>query len=81
MRMRGNGLFAALTFAGLGAFGAFAVWAFHAAGRLGGGWSDLVPIWPYVLGGVLMVGVLTAALMWLAFYSDRHGYDDPPDRP
>ena len=46
----------------------------------GGGWRSLGPIWPYVLGGSLVVGALTGVFMWLAFYSANHGYDDGYDR-
>ena len=69
-----------LAFAGLAAFALFMGWAFFQAARLGGGWASLGPIWPYVAGGVLVVGALAGFLMWLAFYSARHGYDDPLDR-
>jgi hypothetical protein len=69
-----------LTFVGLAGFTAFVVWAFFAASHLGGGWGSLLPIWPYVLGGVIATGALTGGLMWLAFYSANHGYDDRADR-
>ena len=55
----------------------FAGWAIY-SGSKAGGWGGLVAIWPIVLVGVLAVGALTGALMWLAFYSADHGYDDPP---
>jgi hypothetical protein len=41
--------------------------------------ASLKPIWPFVVGGLLAVGALTAALMSLAFYSSRRGYDEPAD--
>jgi hypothetical protein len=43
----------------------------------------LEPIWPYVVGGVVITGGLAGVLMWLAFYSANHGYDDriDPDEP
>jgi hypothetical protein len=53
-----------------------AVWGFQAAWRLGGdtplgfhGWLAMG------LAAVLVLG-LGGGLMWLAFYSSRHGYDD-----
>jgi hypothetical protein len=74
--MRGNALILTLTGLFLLAFAAFVVWAFLATSHTGGGWASLLPIWPYVLGGVIATGALTGVLMWLAFYSANHGYDD-----
>ena len=68
-----------LAFAGLAAFAVFAGWAFFEGSKLGGGWRSLGPIWPYVAGGVLVVAGLAGFLMWLAFYSANHGYDEPYD--
>jgi hypothetical protein len=31
-----------------------------------------------LVAGAVGVGALTGVLMWLAFYSARKGYDDPP---
>jgi uncharacterized membrane protein len=42
------------------------------------GWS-LGPLWLYVAGGVLLVGVLAAFLMWLASYSTTHRDAEGPD--
>jgi hypothetical protein len=64
---------------GLAIFAAFAAWAFTQGEHLGGGWGSLRPIWPYVVGGVLITALLGGALMWLAFYSADHGYDDRID--
>lgn len=64
---------------GLAGFAAFTVWAFMDTARMGGGWESLRPVWPYVVGGAVVVGLLAGALMWLAFYSSRHGYDDRVD--
>jgi hypothetical protein len=77
--MRKHAIVLGLAFAGLAAFAVFAGWAFFASSKLGGGWRSLGPIWPYVLGGVLVTGALTGFLMWLAFYSANHGYDEPYD--
>ena len=72
-----------LTFVGFAAFAVFAGWAFFEGSKLGDGWRTLGPIWPYVLGGCLVVAALAGFLMWLAFYSANHGYDDrvDPDGP
>jgi hypothetical protein len=81
--MRRNAVFLGLTFIGLALFGAFAAWAFVVTSKIDGGWRSLLPVWPYVLGGLITVAALTGGLMWLAFYSANHGYDDrfdPEDR-
>lgn len=54
-------------------------WGYFANSRLGGGWDWIAPILPFVIVGLIAVGGLTGGLMWLAFYSSRHGYDDPYD--
>jgi hypothetical protein len=78
--MRRHALILGLTFLGLAGFAVFAGWAVFAASHMGGSWSaSLGPIWPYVLGGVVVTAVLGGALMWLAFYSANHGYDDQVD--
>ncbi|MFL5021143.1 MAG: hypothetical protein ACJ8DW_02680, partial [Microvirga sp.] len=71
--MRRNAVFLGLTFTGLALFGAFAAWAFVATSEMDGGWRSLLAVWPYVLGGLVMVAALTGGLMWLAFYSANHG--------
>ena len=38
----------------------------------------LVPL--YVVGGVVVTAALAGFLMWLAFYSANHGYDDRIDQ-
>lgn len=63
----------------LAGFAAFTGWAFFATQKMGHGWSDLAPIWPYVVGGVAVTAILAGFLMWLAFYSANHGYDDRID--
>lgn len=65
------------TVVGLSLFAGFIGWAFYAAEALGGGWEGLAPILPVVIGGLVVVGGLTGVLMWLAFYSSRHGFDEP----
>jgi hypothetical protein len=68
-----------LTFLGLAAFALFAGWAFFGGTKVGDGWRTLGPIWPYLVGGMLIVAALTGFLMWLAFYSANNGYDDRID--
>ena len=77
--MRKHLIILGLTFAGLAAFAVFAGWAFFAASESGAGWRSLGPIWPYLFGGCAVAATLTALLMWLAFYSANHGYDDRID--
>ncbi len=55
---------------------ALAVWfAGSAWGHLGG---DAIPLYGYaaIAGGVLFSLLIGGGLMALAFYSNRHGYDD-----
>ena len=77
--MRKHAVVLGLAFLGLAGFAVFAGWAFFASSHVGGGWRSLGPIWPYVLGGVVVTGAVTGFLMWLAFYSANHGYDDRLD--
>ena len=51
-------------------------WAVYAASKIGSGWAGLRPALPYLLAGVVTVEVVIGAFVWLAFYSERHGYDD-----
>ena len=66
-------------FVALAMFGAVIGWAFYASSQLEGGWESLRPILPMVIFGLVLVGGLTGALMWLAFYSSKAGYDEPYD--
>jgi hypothetical protein len=77
--MRKHAIVLGLTFVGLAGFAVFAGWAFFEGSKVGGGWRSLGPIWPYVVGGCVLVGALSAFFMWLAFYSANHGYDDRID--
>jgi hypothetical protein len=77
--MRKHVAILALSFLALAGFALFAGWAFYATSKMGSGWADLRPIWPYVLGGVIVTAGLAGFLMWLAFYSANHGYDDRID--
>ena len=57
----------------------FLGWALFAVFNSASGWRGLLAVWPFVVGGLLGVGALTGVLMWLAFYSANHEYDDPPE--
>jgi len=43
---------------------------------MGGGWSSLFHVWPYLLAGALTVAAVTGLSIWLAFYSEKRGYDE-----
>jgi cation transporter-like permease len=60
----------------LAVFGFFG-WVFYINGGLAWtGGSKAIAI--ALVAGAAGVGALTGVLMWLAFYSSRKGYDDPP---
>ena len=65
-----------LTFIGLAVVASYVVWAVYAAAHVGHGWTGLQSAWPYLLAGALTVGAVIAAFVWLAFFSERRGYDD-----
>jgi hypothetical protein len=65
-----------LLFVGVALVAAYAVWAFYAASKIGFGWAGLRSAWPFVLAGSLTVECVIAAFVWLAFFSERRGYDD-----
>jgi cation transporter-like permease len=55
-------------------FGAWAILATQSIGSwTGGSWVILAMI----VAAAVFTGGLTGVLMWLAFYSDRKGYDEP----
>lgn len=58
------------------AFAGYAGWAFYAGSKIGSGWNSLAHAWPYLLAGALTIAVVTALFVWVAFYSERHGYDE-----
>lgn len=58
---------------------AYAAWAVSAASRLGAGWAGLGSAWPFLLAGVVTVGLAIAGFLRLAFFSESHGYDDRAD--
>ena len=75
--MRGRTAFYVCLFLlGLAAFAAWAAWTVHAGSKIGLGWTGLGSAWPYLIAGVLTVAGVIAAFVWLAFFSERRGYDD-----
>ena len=40
------------------------------------GWSGLRPAFPYLIAGAVTVELLIGGFIWLAFFSQRRGYDD-----
>ena len=72
-----NRLVVALAAAGVLAMFAFFGWAFWATrGTAWTGGSKAITV--ALVAGALVVGALTGVLMWLAFYSNRKGFDEPP---
>lgn len=64
----------ALLFGALGAILVGALWAATSLWTAAGveiGWFG----WSILTGGVLLTVLLGAGLMWLSFFSARHGYD------
>jgi hypothetical protein len=53
-----------------------AVWGFGMAWRLGGNTPLGLHGWIAMSLAAVLVMALGGGLMWLAFYSSRHGYDD-----
>jgi|GEM_PF-2220217 len=70
----------ALPVACLAVIAVYAGWAFHRGGEIGDGWTAVIQAWPYLLAGVLTVVAAMALFLWLAFYSDRGGYDERAGR-
>jgi hypothetical protein len=58
------------------ALAAYAGWVFYKGSGPDGGWSGLHHAWPYLLAGVLTVGGVIGLFVWLAFFSERRGYDE-----
>jgi hypothetical protein len=65
----------AVLVAGILGYLGWALWSLRGTGSWTGGSWVLGAI---IVGGVLVTGALAGALMWLAFYSARRGYDDRP---
>ncbi len=75
--MRGRTpLYAGLFLLGLAAFAAYAAWAVHAGSKVGLDWTGLGSAWLFLIAGVLTVACVIAVFVWLAFFSERRGYDD-----
>jgi membrane protein implicated in regulation of membrane protease activity len=72
-------LIAVILIAVLAGVGVYVAWAVGAASKLGAGWAGLDTAWPYLLAGVLTVGVAIAGFLRLAFWSQSRGYDDRAD--
>ncbi|HEV2364935.1 MAG TPA: hypothetical protein VGS12_12145 [Caulobacteraceae bacterium] len=60
------------------AFLAFMGWTLATSGIMGSLRGNSGVVIAIIVGGVVGVGGLTGLLMWLAFYSSRRGYDEPP---
>ncbi len=74
--MRRHAAVLGLTFLGLAGFAILAGWAFFAASQQVDGGRSLGPLWPYLLGGVAILAALVGLLVWLGFYSVRHGHEE-----
>jgi hypothetical protein len=72
-------LIGSLVLVAVAAVCAWVAWAITAAGKLGEGWAGLDSAWPFLLAGVVTVGVAIAGFLRLAFFSHSHGYDDRID--
>ena len=69
---RGTILLTAVLLAILG----LAIWGLQAAWRLGGDVKMSIHGYIAVAIALVLTAVIGGGLMWLAFYSSRHGYDD-----
>lgn len=67
-----------LTILGVGALIAFFGWALYAMRDFGSWTGGSTAIAVMIVAGAVCTGALTGVLMWLAFYSERKGYDEPP---
>lgn len=65
----------AVLVAGILGYLGWALWAMRGSGSWTGGSWVLGAI---IVGGMVVTGALAGGLMWLAFYSARHGHDDAP---
>jgi hypothetical protein len=74
--MRRHALAIGLAFGIFAAFSVFLGWAFYKASTAADGARTLGPIWPYALGGVVIVAALAGFLIWLGAYAARHGHED-----
>lgn len=74
--LRRRALVLILLFVAIAAVAAYVGWAAYAGARIGEGWKGLRPALPYLLAGVVTVGVVIAGFVRLVFYSASRGYDD-----
>ena len=65
-----------VAFAGLAAFALLMGWAFFQLTEALSGGRSLGPLWPYLVGGVMLLAALLAFLLWLSIYSTRHAGDE-----
>ena len=75
MRRR-RALVLSLALVAIAAVAAYAGWVFHAGARIGLGWAGLRPALPYLLAGAVTAECVIGVFVWLAFHSERRGYDD-----
>jgi hypothetical protein len=68
---------AGLALGALTLLAAFGVWQ---AFKIGGVRDITVHGWIALSLAVVLTGALAGGLVWLAFYSSRHGYDDGPSK-
>ncbi len=76
---RGLGVQGIVLLVGLAAFLGFVVWAFFKAWALAGPTRMTVHGWIAMGLAAVFVLALGGGLMWLAFYSERRGYDGRVD--
>jgi hypothetical protein len=77
--MRRHAVVLGLTFVALAAVAVWAGWVFFAGASHGSEWRLIGPYWPYLAAGCMTFAALAGVLVWLAFYSASHGYDDRID--
>src|SRR5271156_6463350 len=67
-----------LTILGVAIVFGFFGWALFATRTFGSWTGGSRAIAIMMVAGTIGTGGLTAVLLWLAFYSDRNGFDEPP---
>jgi hypothetical protein len=77
--MRRHPFLALLIVVAAAAILAYAGWTIAVAARLGEGWAGLGSAWPFLLAGVVTVGLAIAGFLRLAFFSEHHGFDERAD--
>jgi hypothetical protein len=74
--MRKRTIGATVTLVALAVLAVYAGWAIHAGAGVGLGWRGFATAWPFLLAGALTLAAVIGAFVWLAFFSERRGYDD-----